>query len=164
MSKIRSDSLFAKLKTDENRDLLLSWLVEEGISYEEAAARCAEHFGFQPSEAALSTFFTRHRFEWKLEQAKLRADATKDKLPADFEAAKKRGLAQREFEMAYSELSVKELVALKRIEIAEARVALDSRKVAMLEKKLAEATEALGDESKTPAEREARMREIFGLA
>jgi hypothetical protein len=114
--KIRSDSLYAKL-SKEQRDLLFEWLYDEGIGHEEASTRCAEHFGLQPSESALSGFLTQHGFAWRMDRAKELANDKATSLPKDFDAKKKAALAQREFERAFHNLSTQEVIALQRLDL-----------------------------------------------
>ncbi len=116
MRKIRSDSLYAQLKP-EQRDLLFEWLLDEGIGYEEAALRCAEHFGLSPVPSSLSAFLKQHGFAWRMDRAKELANDKATKLPKDFDAKKKTALAQREFEKAFHDLSTSEVIALQRLDL-----------------------------------------------
>ena len=116
MRKIRSDSLFAKL-TPEQRSLLFEWLLDEGISYEEAATRCAEQFGLQPVVTSLCAFLKQHGFAWRMDRAKELANDKATKLPKDFDEKKKVALAQREFEKAFHDLSTQEVIALQRLDL-----------------------------------------------
>lgn len=145
--KPRPESLWAHLKTPENRDQVLEWLITEGVSYEECSARCAEHFGLSPSPGALKTFYESHGFTWKIELAKIAAERSKHLLPADWEAQKKMGLAQREFEMAFRELSVKEVYALKSLELEQERLRLNAefgkKKLEQKDTQLAQAQQSL---------------------
>jgi ribosomal protein L14E/L6E/L27E len=114
--KIRSDSLYAKLTPDQ-RDLLFEWLCDEGIGHEEASARCAEQFGLQPSESALSGYLKQHGFAWRMDRAKEMANDKATSLPKDYDAKKKTALAQREFEKAYHDLTTQEVIALQRLDL-----------------------------------------------
>jgi len=153
MSKPRSDSLYARLKP-EQREALFTWLIVECASFEDAAARCAEEFGLHPSVGALHAFLSRHGFAWRLEQAKAKAEELRGALPEDFDARRRQALAQREFEAAFGDLSIKELVQLRQLEIDErlaalrekiepGKLAVQKRRVALLEDQAARAKEAL---------------------
>ena len=114
--KIRSDSLYAQL-TPEQRDMLFEWLLDEGISYEDAAALCAEKFGLNPSASSLCGFLTQHGFSWRMDRAKELANDKATSLPKDFDAKKRAALAQREFEKAFHNLGTQELIALQRLDL-----------------------------------------------
>lgn len=135
--KVRSDSLYARLKP-EQRELLFEWLLDEGIGNEEAAARCAEHFGLQPSESALSGFLKRHGFEWRMDRAKELANDKATSLPKDYDAKKRAALAQREFEKAFNDLSLAEVIALQRLEL-DRQIASDQGRIATERLKIAQA-------------------------
>lgn len=151
--KIRSDSLYAKLTPDQ-RELLFEWLYDEAISQEEAAVRCAEQFGLQPSITALSGFCTRHGFDFRLNRAKELANDLATTLPPNYTAQKRAALAQREFEKAFSDLSTKEIIALRQLEneerivklkeqIEPAKLKIAERRVSLLEDAASRAKEAL---------------------
>jgi len=173
MPKIRSDSLYAKL-TPEQRDTLLEWLVIEAVSYQVAADRMTEFWGVEVSIGAVCAFFSRHGFAWRLEQAKAKANDKATSLPKDFEAKKKAALAQREFEAVFQDLTTKEIIALRQLEnderivrlkekIEPRKLAIAERRVKLLEDREAKVKATLADPAATSAEKESRMREIFGL-
>ena len=60
------------------------------------------------------------------------------------------GIAQQQYQLSFEELTAKEVVALKRVELAERRLALDERRVALLEAKIAEATKVTENPKLTP--------------
>ncbi|EDY16695.1 hypothetical protein CfE428DRAFT_5808 [Chthoniobacter flavus Ellin428] len=133
--KPRSDSLWAALKTEENRSQVFEWLILEGISYEDCAARCAESFGFSPSTGALATFYKDHAFAWKIERAKLQAEEEKGKLPGDWEERVREALAQRRFEASFQELSQKQIIALERLDLDKRKVDLTAQDFALARQK-----------------------------
>ena len=159
--KIRSDSLYAKLAPAQREELLHA-LIVEAKSYDWAVDKC-EEWNVSTSPSGLSALLSRHGIRWRIERAKVAAKASEKTLPKNHEEATRRGLAQREFELAFDDLSVKELVALKRLQLAQAKIELDSRKLAILEAKQQEAEKTLADPDLSPAEKEAKMREVFGL-
>jgi len=142
--KIRSDSLYAQLKP-EQRDLLFSWLLDEGIGLEEASARCAEQFGLQPAESSLSGFLRQHGFVWRMDRAKEIANDKATKLPKDFDAKKRTMLAQREFEVASHDLNGSQIIALQRLDldrqIAETQGKIELQKLIIARVKLDQKTQ-----------------------
>jgi hypothetical protein len=114
--KIRSDSLYAQL-TPEQRDMLFEWLLDEGISYVDAANLCVEKFGLNPSVPSLCGFMKQHGFSWRMDRAKEIANDKATSLPANFDAKKRAALAQREFEKACNELTSQEIIAFQRLDL-----------------------------------------------
>ena len=103
------------------------------------------------------------------------ASARKDSLPKDWEESKRQGLAQKEFELTFRDLSAKEWYLLKSIELDERAMKLKEtvepkklniaeRRVILLEKKVNDATGVLGDQSLSETERTTRMKQIFGIS
>jgi hypothetical protein len=131
MSKPRSDSLWARLSAEQRQELLVE-LVEEGISLAAAKEKCGT-WGVETSAGSLSAFLSQHGLPWRLERARASAEASKDSLPTDWEAAKARGFASRQFELAFSELSAKELACLRGLELEERRLALAERDLVLKE-------------------------------
>lgn len=172
--KVRADSLFSKLKPRQ-RELLFEWLIIEGILLTVARDRCEAEFGIKPSLAALSNFYARHGFSWRVEQAKAAAANADAKLPADIDDQIRRRLKQRQFEFSLGELSLKELEALAAMDV-DARmlalkerldpekVELQRRRVELLERQLAEGRKVSQDGTLTAEEKEKKMREILGMA
>jgi len=111
-----------------------------------ARDRMTEFWGLDVSVGAVCGFFARHGFAWRMEQAKAKAADRATKLPKDFEAKKRAALAQREFEAAYQDLSIKETIALRQLEQDERILQLKERiepeklKVAQRRAKAAEET------------------------
>jgi hypothetical protein len=159
--KKRSDSLHAKL-SPKNRDELLSRLIDQGSSLENALTLCSR-WGVQTSLASLSRFVSSQGLIWRLEKAKLAAEESEKTLPTNHDELRRRGLAQREFELAFTELSAKELYCLKRLDLAQGQLELDRKKLDLMERKLNSAKKVLEEKKLTPQEREARMKEIFGM-
>jgi len=135
MSKVRSDSVWARLKP-EQRDQLMVDLLEKGSSLAEARQMMGSQ-GIRTSEAALSNLLSRHGLPWRLERARERAEESAASLPADWDARKRRGFAQREFELAFSELSAAEVVAMRRLDLEERKLRLTEREVGLKERRIA---------------------------
>jgi hypothetical protein len=109
--KTRSDSKLAP-----HEDFIFQRLVDGNESYQTVADALKKELGINTSASALSTFFAKHSWRWRAERAAAQADAIKKALLKDgknFDQAKAAAIAQREFELAASNLSVKDLVALR---------------------------------------------------
>lgn len=151
-SKIRSDSLYARL-SPEQREELFVMLVEQGLPYELALLEL-EKWGVRASLGSLSNFVNRHGMDWRLKRAAQMASEAEGKLPDGWEKAQKLALAQKEFELSFRDLSLKEYVALqslrldietaeKKAKLEERKLALAERRVKVLEAKMREAKEKL---------------------
>jgi len=150
--KKRADSLFAKMTPDQREDLFLLCL-EQGGSLQDGLKLLAD-WGLSSSPAALSRLMTEHGMVWRIDRAKLAASARKDSLPRDWEESKRQGLAQKEFELTFRDLSAKEWYLLKSIELDERamklketiepkKLILAGRRIKLLENAAAQAKEKL---------------------
>ncbi len=143
--KTRSDSKLAP-----HEDFIFERLVDGNVSYQTVADELQKSLGVRTSASALSSYFSKHSWRWRAERASAQADAIKKALLKDgknFTAAKAAAIAQREFELSASNLSVKDLVALRGIDlkakaIDQQQAALDLR-VREFEQKLAETRSVL---------------------
>lgn len=126
--KTRSDSKLAP-----HEDFIFERLVDGNESYQTVADALQKTHGVQTSASALSQYFAKHSWAWRAERAAVQADCIKDALlHQNFSEAKAKAIAQREFELAASNLSVKDLVALRGIDlkaksIDQQQAALDLR-------------------------------------
>jgi len=134
--KIHAGSLAAKL-TEEQREHLLYELIVKGRSYEEAVGICGD-WQVSTSESSLFRFLESEGPSWSSERADMQAEELSKSQPKNLEEKIQRGLKQKLFEKVYSDLSVKEMYALTRAQIAYMRTQNDSRRVAILEKRLVE--------------------------
>jgi len=137
-TKARSDSLYARC-TPEQRDELLVFLVELGGSYSKAL-KMLEEWGVRASLGSLSNFVSQHALDWRLKRAaQLAADAD-GKLPSDWEKARKLAMAQKEFELAFRDLTLPEFVALERLDLdkrsAKTKAGLENRKLSLAERRI----------------------------
>ncbi len=159
--KARSDSLFAKLKPAQREELLMQ--LNGGMKLDDAAAQCSK-WGIKASPVAVSRFYSVHSFAWRLERASAAAAASMNVSPEAAEQAKSTLLAKKIFEaVADADCSPKVLIALRGLELDAQKVRLAERRVTILEKKLSEGKAAMTDTKLTPAEREFKLREVFGL-
>ncbi len=175
MRKPRHDSLFAKLRTDAQRDEVFTWVHVEGASYKEVAARIKAHFGIEATPEVVMSMNHQRGFAWRMRDAVRRGEEQAALLPEDYDDRRKRALAQREFEAVLQDLSFKEILLAQRLELDReklklqrdmepAKLELAKRRVDLLEGKLSSANETEGNTSLTPAEKQERIRQIFGLA
>lgn len=173
MPKIRADALFFKL-TPEQRELLFEWLIIEGISLKDARAKVQKEFGIETSLSALSSYYSRHGFSWRVEQAKAAAEAEGATLPKNIDELIRRRMKQRRFELSIGKLTLTELKALALMDgeerklrlketIEPAKLAIAERRVAVLERKFQESENTLKDTTLSPEQKEKKMREILGM-
>ncbi len=139
--KKRCDSLFAKLKPQQREELLHA-LIEDCVSTEKSLRMC-EDWGVKASRSGLSRFLSSHGLPWRLERAKAAAEASSQSLPTNWEAQKRRGLQQKEYELAFSNLTAKELVAMKRLELKAEELKLAREKFEELKARNVAASEKL---------------------
>lgn len=139
--KVIAGSLESKL-TEEQRDHLLFSLIVKGMSYEDAVGLCGD-WQVSTSESSLVRFLDSAGAEWTLRRADAQAETLLRSKPKDMEEKRRVGLKKKFFEAAYSNLTVKELAALLRIQVQQERNALDSRRVEVLEKRLAAVTKVV---------------------
>jgi hypothetical protein len=175
MNKPRHDCLFARLRTNARRDAVFSWIHEECMTYAEVAARIKEEFGLETNAPVLEAMNRRRGFEWRLRDSVRRAHEEASLLPEDHDERRKKALAQREFEAVLQNLSFKEIMIAQRLEMDREKLKLQQemeprkaelarRRVDLLEGKLSAAKETEASPTLTPAEKQERIRQIFGLA
>ena len=165
MKKLRADSTFARLSEEQLAqvdDLLLS-----GTSYEDVRAYMAE-CGLTCSHTSVADYYHTHILprKWARQQRlarELNAVDTSGLDDATLDAVRARAM-----ELAITPGSeVKHIKALYELVIKAHAQRLDERRVVMLEKKAAAAdaaADAVKDKTLSPAEKEARIKEIFGLS
>ncbi len=172
-SKPRSDSLYARC-TPEQREEILVFLVELGGPFSKAL-EMLEKWGVRASLGSLSRFVSEHGMDWRLRRAAVLAADAEGKLPEDWEKSRKLALAQKEFELAFRDLTLGEYIALERLDLdrktAKTRAALEQeklklaeRRVKVAERKLDQLKGALTEGELSPEQRVQRMKQVFGLA
>lgn len=168
MGKPRSDS---KLKTLPPRQQGEIFALLQSTSYVQAKGIVREKFGVETSVGALCEFFAWYPTSRIVEEAASIADQLKadlKKLPGlDLDDDKLSRIGQAAFEaQALKAGDSDAFVALRKLRQKDNEHRLNERRIALLERKAAQADQAEGvtrDESLTPEQREAKMREIFGL-
>lgn len=136
--KARSDSLYARC-TPEQREELFVFLLEIGGPFA-AALAMLEKWGVHASLGSLSAFLQRHGMDWRLKRAAQLATEAEGKLPPGWEKSRKLALAQKEFELAFRDLSLEEYVTLERLELdknsAKTKASLEERKLKLAERRV----------------------------
>jgi hypothetical protein len=176
MPKPRSDARLKSLPAHQ-REQLIRWLTDDNLSYADAKERLWQDMRVKTSTAALSQFYATECFTLRYSQAREIAETVGDAIATDpekFDEATIALIKQKAFERAVAksgdidELGIlfKMLGDSAKLAIKQKELALGERRVALLEKKAALADEAekiTRDDTLTPAQREAKMREVFGL-
>lgn len=176
MSKPRSDSKLASL-SPEIKAQLRTWLVDENKSYTDVQALLRDDFNVRIGITAIQRFYAKDCFSLRSTEAREFAEQVAAELAnggESFDAATLALVKQKAFERAYArDGNIEELATLAKIIGDSAKVELKKRdqqlaerRIAILEKKAAQADDAkavTADSTLTPAQREAKLKEIFGL-
>jgi hypothetical protein len=177
--KPRTDAVLLHLPMEQQKQLA-EWLLDGGLSYRAAAAAMDKDFQVKTSATAVFDFYhtvcapelSRRRAVAvsTAEDIASEAEAT----PGRWDAAALDKLKQQAFEMAMQPgadpKAIKSFFTViakaKDQELKERDLALAERKVALMERKAAQADEAskvVGDEQLTPEQKQARLKQIFGM-
>lgn len=159
----------------EQQEQLNTWLCVENLSYADAKERVYAEFGVTTSVGALQHYYASTAVPWKYTRSKGAADVIAALTEGNFDEATVRRAKALAFDLLSGPAPDVEAAAtlLKivgdsaKLALAEQKLGLDRRKVALLESKARQAEEAEGVTRNTalsPEERDRRMREIFGLA
>jgi len=172
MKRVKADSWAAAL-APEQRDELMSAYHASEIGVDAAAERASQLSNRTVSTGAFSNWYRTHRMAWMAQQASLRADMAAREAPTDLDERKSLAIRQAAFAAAVDELSAKEIAALekndltrRKLDLDERRLSLDEARFAAAERRaaLADKTEGvLKDREISEAEKQARIREIFGM-
>lgn len=173
MRKPRSDSVIEGLPPAQ-REQVSTWLSAENRSYAETVKLIGAEFGVRTSVGALQAWFSQVERPRQYAQAKGLADNFATLLEGKFDDANIKLAKQLAFEeLSRPDRSVSTAKALLKIvgdsaklQLAKQKVDLDARKVALLELKAAQAAQAEAvtkNGELTPEQKNARMREIFGI-
>lgn len=173
--KARSDSVISKLAPSVRAELA-RMLSEANPSYDEAAAWLHKEHGVKIGRTAVRNWFVLHSWKENAEQARAVADQVAEHAaaPGHYDIATRNLVREKAYILARTPgADVQDLATLAgivgesvKLDLKAREVALAERRVALLEKKAAQADEAKGamqNAALTPAEREAKLKEIFGL-
>ena len=176
MRKPRSDSKLLALP-EEQQAQLAEWLLS-AVPYHKAKALVEKEFHVTTSLAALSAFWDEvctPALLARRQQAVTTADEIAEEArikPGNFDRATIDAIKQKAFELAVSPLArasdVKSLFMLitknRDQDLKGEQIEIARRRLILLEQKTSQARKALGDATLTAPQREAKMREIFGMA
>jgi len=175
MRKPRSDSKLLNLP-EEKQAQLVEWLMS-GVPYHKAKKLVEKEFGLTTSLASLSAFWDEvctSALITRRQQAVTTADeiaAEVKKQPGQFDSATIDAIKQKAFELSISPQSapgdVKSLFMLllkaRDQELKNKDIEIKFRRLELAEQQLDKVKSALTDGSKSMTQREARMKEIFGI-
>ena len=142
----------------------------KGTSYADALPRLRKEYGVRTSEAALSRFVKRRSVAESLRTSLYVADAFADDEDVKALDRKSRAAVTTALWEAISNRDKESIVAFGKLalgfsadERAAKELALAREKFEATERRLAAAKTAVADQKLTPAEREAKLKEIFGI-
>lgn len=166
---------------EEHFTQIVEWLLD-GIPATKVAALAAEELKLPPAKlphkTGLYEFWESFSRYWLMARRRLAArdsTALREEIarsPEQWEAATLDQLQQRAFEvLSDPTASAKDLKGLVTLlfkhrdqTLKGEQIELQKRRLSLLESQSEAAKKTLGDTNLTPAQREARMREIFGIA
>lgn len=169
MRKLRADSFAGGLDTEQYDELMRS-LNSSLLSYEEAASKVAAWTGQSISATAVANHFSRHRMSWRLQKGREAADAAMAAAPKNVDEHARQAIGYQRMVAVLGELSPAEIAVFERnelsrekLQIERDRLALDREKFAALQARENKAKDTLENETLTPEQKSARLKEIFGL-
>lgn len=116
MGKIHSNSTYAKLKRAGLLDEFFMWYFERAPGYSDVAEWLSKH-NMPHSDGAIYTLLRVHSVYWKVDAAQRKAAATAESLPEQTDEMIRQQLRQKEFDLAFSDLSTKEALAVLRYDM-----------------------------------------------
>lgn len=161
--KIRSDSTYAELTRLGHLDEFFAYVATQAPSYEQMRQWLSER-GLRASLAALHNLITYHMRQWRVQQAISASSSEKLELPEDIDQKTRDHIKGLKLDLAMSEISVDQQLTLIRLEQDQSRIDLATRKIAMLEARETKVKDALGDTKLSDAERNDKIKQIFGLS
>ena len=166
----------AKLKNlpDADQEALWGWMHPQDpdakvMTLEEAQGEIPLRWGFTVSLGSLSEWRSWYALRRRINAARERAEQTRLELLKDatLRPEEIEQIAQTIFTAETLEAgNVKGFVALAKLRLQSQQLDLDRAKLALLEKKAAAADEAkgvMGDGALSPDEKQARLKQIFGM-
>ena len=166
MKKLRKDSKFAAL-TDEQRDELAAYMLGGGVSLADTQQWLAAR-GVKVSQQSISEYYRLHVLPSKWQRMAQTAAVLNKVEGESVTDAAHRAVAQRVFELSTDpEADPEQLAKFYKLMNDGQATAQGERKLRLLEQKAAaadDAAAAIRDNTLTAAEKEARIKEIFGLS
>ena len=164
--KLRKDSKFAQL-TDEQRDELAIYMLGGGVSLADTQQWLAAR-GVKVSQQSISEYYRLHVLPSKWQRMAETAAVLNKVEGESVTDAAHRAVAQRVFELATAPETDPEMLArFYKLMNDGQTTAQGERKLRLLEQKAAaadDAAAAIRDNTLSAAEKEARIKEIFGLS
>lgn len=127
MSKLRSDSFAAKLSPEQRDELYVALC--GGVAYAAATSQVKAWSGRKPSEAALSTWFTRERITRTVALAREAGLVASAAAPADYTAQERAALGRARFLTLLKDLEPEQIAKLDRNDLHRQRLAIESRRL-----------------------------------
>lgn len=172
MRKPRSDSKLLNLP-GEQKDQILDWMIG-GQSLASVRTLVRDQFGITSSESSLSGFWQQEAPKRFIKQRMKSLSVAREianeaqKTPSMFDAAMVDRLSQLAFELSITPGADPDTVKAFVMMVLKARDQdLESRRVALLEEKAKQAEKAAGvvsDSKLSEAEKQTRLKQIFGAA
>ena len=168
MKKPRSHSKLLNLP-DEQMAALSDWLMS-GLPYPKVRLLIKKEFGVATSDAALSRFYSEVCSAALLARRQRAVTMTEEIAdeaathPGKFDQATIDAIKQKAFEMSIApQSSSKDLKAIFSLVLKSRDQDLEGRRVALMEQKLKETEKVVGDTKLSAAEKEARIKGVFGI-
>lgn len=164
--KRRADSPLTRLPK-ATREKILDLLDRHTL--EEAVPLLKQDFSLATSRTALSRFYASEAFRRSLEQARDFAMTIVGETESlkHLDEAAKAALARKVFDLAVDRAaSAKDLARLTLIQQRDKTIALEERRIVLLEQKAAQAAQAeqIVQSAATPEEKQQKLRAIFGMS
>jgi uncharacterized protein YggL (DUF469 family) len=165
-----NESLWKKLHSKEVLEEFQALMFDQQMRYEDLLEQL-EKWGISSSLGALSRFADSQRSAWAMARAKRHCEALLVDDKVDLNEAQRKVVAERLFNLAASpHISEKALLKMREMEIKQAVLKQNERKLeqaerrlAMLEKQVNDTTDDLKNPNLTEEQRAARMRARFGV-
>lgn len=136
----RSDSLYARLKTTENREQVFAWIAEDCLGPEKVAELIRDKFDVTTSAAAVCEMQRRCGLVWRIQRSAALALDQEKELPEDIDNVTRLRLRQQYRDAVFENLTRQELLAFAQHDLQVRRFEAD---VARTEKELAQKDTAL---------------------
>jgi hypothetical protein len=139
------------------------------VTYAEAVPLLKRDFGISTSPASLSGFYASESFRRSLEQARDLAMTVVGETESlrQLDDAAKAAVARKIFDLAVDRAaSPQDLARLATIQQRDKTIALEERRLVLLEKKAEQASQAeqIVQSADTPEEKQQKLRAIFGMS
>lgn len=176
MRKPRSDSKLDSLDLDQQRQLC-EWLLTPGLSYETVKKLVFEQFNVSTNASSLSAFYQSYCGAYLIQRRQAAVGIAQEvasaaaATPGQWDVATVEALQVKAFELSSNPTvdpkAVNSIFALvlkaRDQDLKRQDIDIKLRRLELLEASACQAKQTLSDPAATSAEKESRMREIFGL-